>query len=236
MLGERGEFGKYNLTIHGRLRLLDHSVERPVESLSFEAYPQALYPRPSSSLDKPVIKCRLYIKESEEIKKIDGVTKNITRFLSTPGYGLIENATTLEASAAVLADEIIDLEAKRLGLGTTLDSPYSDKVTVFNIENIPPGYDELKRFEKLSKMKFTLVMEFDGEKWAEKQNFKKLETSHEKTIEFYKKSSEYRRSGEFMQKLDWIISMLAKNSQMFNTERELTEHVYEWFRKYHVLS
>jgi hypothetical protein len=72
-------------------------------------------------------------------KKIDGVTKNITRFLSTPGYGLIENATNLEASAAVLADEIIDLEAKRLGLGTTLDSPYSDKVKVFNIENITPG-------------------------------------------------------------------------------------------------
>jgi hypothetical protein len=85
-------------------------------------------------------------------------------------------------------------------------------------------------------MKFTLVMEFDDEKWAEKQNFKKLETSQDKTFEFYKKSSEYRRSGEFMQKLDWIISILAKNSQMFNTERELTEHVYEWFRKYHVLA
>ena len=102
---EQDEFGKYHLTIHGRLRLLDHSVERPVESLSFEAYPQALYPRPSSSLDKPVIKCRLYIRESEEIKKIDGVTKNITRFLSTPGYGLIENATNLEASANSMTSE-----------------------------------------------------------------------------------------------------------------------------------
>lgn len=218
-LVKQDEFGKYHLTIHGRLRLLEHSVERPVGSLSFEAYAQALYPRPSSSLET-VIKCRLYIKDAREIREIDIKTKNITRFLSTPGYGLTENATNLEASAAVLADEIIDLEAKRLGLGTTLDSP---------------GYDELKRFENLSKMKFTLVMEFDGEKWAEKQNFKKLETSHEETFELYKKSSEYRRSKEFMQKLDWIISMLAKNSQMFNTERELTEHVYEWFRKYHVL-
>lgn len=242
-LVEQDEFGKYHLTIHGRLRLLDYSVERPVESLSFEAYSQALYPYASSSLDKPVIKCRLYIKDAQEIKEIDRITKNITRFLST-GYGLIENATNLEASAAELADEIIDLKAKHLRLGTTLDSPYSDKVTVFNIESIPPAYDQLRRFQKLCRMKFTFVMEFNGEKWAEKQNFKKVEASHEKTFELYKESLRERRSLELTKKLDWIISILTRDSptkrtyealHMFSTKKDLIEYVYEWFRKYHVL-
>ncbi len=49
---------------------------------------------------------------------------------------------------------------------------------------------------------------------------------------------------ELTKKLDWIISMLTKDSptkrtyeslHMFSTKKDSIEFVYEWFRKYHVV-
>jgi len=116
---------------------------------------------------------------------------------------------------------------------------------LFNIENMPPGYDTLRRFHKLAaETKFLFVIEFDGKIWAKNQDFRNVEADPVKTINFYNESLRERRSLELTKKLDWIISMLTKDSptkrtyeslQMFSTKKGSIDYVYEWFRKYHVI-
>src|SRR5215469_6794588 len=109
----------------------------------------------------------------------------------------------------------------------------------------PPGYDTLRRSQKLAaETKFLFVIEFDGKIWAKNQNFRNVQADRVKTINLFKESLRERRSLELTKKLDWIISMLTKDSptkrtyeslQMFSTKKGSIEYVYEWFRKYHVI-
>jgi hypothetical protein len=215
------------------------------DSVSFEVYSQTLFPYNASLEDKPKASCKLYIKNANRIKKVDDETYNVARFLSMGYYGLSENGTTIQAASGRLVDEILDLKARDILLQSKLDSQYADEVTVFNIEYMPPGYDTLRRFQKLAaETKFLFVIEFDGKIWAKNQNFRNAEVDRIKTINFYKESLREHRSLELTKKLDWIISMLTKDSptkrtyeslHMFSTKKDLIECVYEWFRKYHVL-
>jgi hypothetical protein len=152
--------------------------------------------------------------------------------------------SAMQAASGRLVDEILDIKARDILLQSKLDSQYADEVTSFNIENMPPGYDTLRRFQKLAaETKFLFVIEFDGKIWAKNQNFRNVEADRVKTISLFKESLRDHRSLELTKKLDWIISMLTKDSptkrtyeslQMFSTKASI-EYVYEWFRKYHVI-
>jgi hypothetical protein len=118
-------------------------------------------------------------------------------------YGLSENGTALQAASGRLVDEILDIKARDLLLQSKLDSQYADEVTLFNIENMPPGYDTLRRFQKLAaETKFLFVIEFDGKTWAKNQNFRNVEADRVKTINLFKESLRERRSLELTKKLD----------------------------------
>jgi hypothetical protein len=144
-----------------------------------------------------------------------------------------------------LVDEILDIKARDMLLQSKLDYQYADEVTLFNIENMSPIYDTLRRFQKLAaETKFLFVIEFDGKIWAKNQNFRNVEADRVKTINLFKESLCEHRTLELTKKLDWIISMLTKDSptkrayespQMFSTKKASIEYVYEWFRKYHVI-
>jgi len=71
-------------------------------------------------------------------------------------YGLSENGTAMQATSGRLVDEILDIKARDMLLQSKLDSQYADEVTLFNIENMPPGHDTLRRFQKLQKPNFYL--------------------------------------------------------------------------------
>jgi len=233
----------YHLTVVGKA--LISAKDLLYDSVSFEAYSQTLYPSYASLKDKPKASCRLYINNASRLKKMDDETYNAARFLSMGYYGLSENGTAMQAASGRLVDEILDIKARDILLQSKLDSQYADELTSFNIENMSPGYDTLRRFQKLAaETKFLFVIEFDGKIWAKNQNFRNVEADRVKTINFYNESLRERRSLELTKKLDWIISMLTKDSptkrtyeslQMFSTKKASTEYVYEWFRKYHVI-
>ena len=233
----------YHLTVVGRS--LISAKDLLYDSVSFEAYSQTLYPSYASLKDKPKASCRLYIKDASRLKKMDDETYNAARFLSMGYYGLSENGTALQAASGRLADEVLDIKARDILLQSKLDSQYADEVTVFNIENMPPGYDVLRRFQKLAaETKFLFVIQFDGKIWAKSQNFRNVEADRIKTINMYKESLREHRSLELTKKLDWIISILTKDTptkrtyeslHMFSTKKDSIEFVYEWFRKYHVV-
>ena len=233
----------YHLTVAGRS--LVSSQDLLYDSVSFEAHSQTLYPYYPSLKDKPKARCNLYIKDADRLKKMDDETYNVARFLSMGYYGLSENGTAIQAASGRLVDEILDIKARDILLQSKLDSQYADEVTVFNIENMPPGYDVLRRFQKLAaETKFLFVIEFDGKIWAKNQSFRNVEASRIKTINLYKESLREQRSLELTKKLDWIISILTKDTptkrtyeslHMFSTKKDSIEFIYEWFRKYHVL-
>src|SRR5215471_18271389 len=233
----------YHLTVVGKA--LISAKDLLYDSVSFEAYSQTLYPSYASLKDKPKASCRLYINDASRLKKIDDETYNAARFLSMGYYGLSENGTAMQAASGRLVDEILDIKARDMLLQSKLDYQYADEVTLFNIENMPPGYDTLRRFQKLAaETKFLFVIEFDGKIWAKNQNFRNVEADRIKTINLFKESLSEYRSLELTKKLDWIISMLTKDSptkrtyeslQMFSTKKASIEYVYEWFRKYHVI-
>jgi hypothetical protein len=233
----------YHLTVAGKS--LISAQDLLYDSVSFEAHSQTLYPYYPSLKDKPKASCKLYIKDADGLKKMDDETYNVARFLSMGYYGLSENGTAIQAASGRLVDEILDIKARDILLQSKLDSQYADEVTVFNIENMPPGYDVLRRFQKLAaETKFLFVIEFDDKIWAKNQNFRNVEANRIKTINLYKESLRERRSLELTKKLDWILSMLTKDTptkrtyeslHMFSTKKDSIEYSYEWFRKYHVL-
>src|SRR5215469_4195902 len=157
---------------------------------------------------------------TQSLISLDEEAYNAARFLSMGYYGLSENGTALQAASGCLVDEIVDIKARDILLQSKLDYQYADEVTLFNVENMPPGFDTLRRFQKLTaETKFLFVIEFDGKIWAKNQNFRNVEADRVKTINFYNESLRERRSLELTKKLDWIISMLTKDS--------LTKRTYE---------
>jgi hypothetical protein len=109
----------------------------------------------------------------------------VKRFLTHDGLWLPENNTNLKASIAAVVDSILDLKAKQMGLFTILDEEFRQRLTTSNLNVYFPGYDALKRYETLAKTKFSVLIEFDGEKWASKQDFEDLEKRMETRTEFF---------------------------------------------------
>jgi hypothetical protein len=179
---EKDSEGRIRITPLGRSSI--DAAERPIDSISMEAYSQVidfLEQRP----ERPTAKCTIEIENADKIKKLDSQTEAAKRFLTHDGLWLPENNTNLKASIAAVVDSILDLKAKEMGLFSMLDEEYRNRRTPFNTRDYFAGYDAIKRYEDLAKTKFNILIEFDGQKWASKQDFENLEKRIEKRRKFF---------------------------------------------------
>jgi hypothetical protein len=179
---KKDHLGRHHLTLLGKASI--GWVERPPNFVTLTADSQVIDILQLRS-DRPTAKCTIEIKNADKIKELDSQTEAEKRFLTHDGLWLPENNTNLKASVAALVDSILDLKAKQMGLFTVLNEEFRQRLTPFNLRDYFPGYDALKRYEDLAKTKFNILIEFDGEKWASKQDFEDLEKRIEKSREFF---------------------------------------------------
>jgi hypothetical protein len=243
---EKDVFNRYTLTIIGKSLIDSPEMLRNSNYAYFAVFTQVLDPV-IQAIDKPPAWCRLYMNDAKKIKQLDDQSSSYDRYLpTTEGFGLEENATPIKTTVAALVDAILELKAKDIGLLSILNFESRDTLSISNIENRPPGYDEIKRRMELANTNFKLLIEFDGRKWAKRQKQKEedLMNNYEETLNFYRKSAERRRAMKFIDKIDFIIKMLGrgsssretfKESNLFKNKRELLEYLYElFFEKYQI--
>jgi hypothetical protein len=178
---EKDSLEKYCLTLLGKANI--STAADPTDSVSIEAQSQIidiLKLRP----ERPTARSIIEIENADKIKKLDSQTEAVKRFLTHDGLWLPENNTNLKASVAAVVDSVLDLKAKEMGLFSMLDEEYRKRFTPSNYHIFFPGYDAIKRYEDLAKTKFSILIEFDGSKWASKQDFEDLEKRIEKEREY----------------------------------------------------
>jgi predicted transcriptional regulator len=239
---KKDAFDRYSLTILGKsfiessLELLLHDSDYAL----FAVYTQVLDPIKQTHDRPPHAWCRLYMKDAKKIKEQDERSRSFDQYLSNAeGFGLEDNSTNIKKPAAALVDSILDLKAKDIGLNTILDFEYRDSLSISNVEDKPPGYDDLKRRVELANTNFKILIEFDGRVWAEKQG-QKLEdllSDQKEYFDSYRKSLQERHDKEIIQKIDRIINMLPSTSSkhtiehlgLFKNQSILKDYLYKLF-------
>jgi hypothetical protein len=243
---EKDAFNRYALTIVGK-SLIDSQeiLSHDSDYAFFAVITYVIDPIKQGSDKPPPAWCRLYMKGAKKIKQLDDQSPSYDRYLPTSEiFGLEDNATIIKTPAAALVDAILDLKAKEIGLNTILDFESRDSLSIFNIEDKPPGYDDLKRRIQLANTNFKLLIEFDGRKWAEKQKQKleDLMSDHKEYYDSYRKSLKERREQKLIEKVDSIIKMLASSTSsrdtfehlgIFKNERELKDYLCKFFEIYY---
>lgn len=231
---QQDRLGRYQLTQLGKESI--DSAERPPDYVTLSAYSQVIDFLPLRS-DRPAAKCTIEIKNADKIKQLDSQTQAEKRFLTYDGLWLPENNTNLKASTAAVVDSILDLKAKQMGLFTILDEEFREKITTSNLNVLFPGYDAFKRYEDLARTKFSILIEFDGEKWASKRDFEDLEKKFEKRVEFFSENIHVMDQRVGFNKAIynllsggdlWIAKLHANH--LFGNREELTEYLTHHFK------
>ncbi|MGH9983472.1 MAG: hypothetical protein ACRD8W_05885 [Nitrososphaeraceae archaeon] len=236
---DQDEIGKYFLTDWGKTNL--GSVERPVDSFQIEV-PSQIIGRLRTKHMRPTAEFTIVMNGAKKIKKLDDETVDIERFLTSDGSGLIENNTYLKAAAEVIIDTILDLKAKDIGLKTILDHDFREVRSPFNQETIFPTYDYLKRYEQLAATTFKVLIEFDGGKWIQSQNFSEIEGEIEAHRQDRKEIYQYIRSMDLSKRVNKVICALGATNilserslealRLFQTRDQLKEFIYNCFKLY----
>jgi predicted transcriptional regulator len=241
---EKDVFNRYTLTTLGKSLIDSPEMLQNSNYAYFAVFTQVLDPVIRAA-DRPPTWCRLYMNDAKKIKQLDDQSSSYDRYLpTTEGFGLEENATNIKAPAAALVDAILELKAKDIGLLSILDFESRDTLSISNIEDRPPGHDDLKRRRELANTNFKLLIEFDGRDWAKKQKYEDLISNLEGNLNFYRKSAESKRAKNFIDKIDFMFRMLArssssrdtfKESNLFKNKGELLDYLYELFvEKYQI--
>jgi hypothetical protein len=235
---EKDSLEKYYLTLLGKANI--STAKDSTESISLEAQSQIidiLKLRP----ERPTAKCIIQIENADKIKELDSQTEAVKRFLTHDGLWLPENNTNLKSSIAAVVDSILDLRAKEMGLFSMLDEESRKRFTPFNYHIVFPGYDAIKRYEDLAKTKFSVLIEFDGSKWASKQDFEDLEKRIEKERDYL--SEPIRLIDQRVGLNKAIYSLLSggdlstaklQANHLFNTPEELNEYVINHLKVHQV--
>ena len=236
---EKDSLGRNQLTIHGKSII--GKGEKPMDSTLFEVNSQVLSAHDTMK-GRLSAKCTLYTENIHRIMEFDKDTYEYQTALMKSGYGTMENATNIQASAGALVDAILDSRAKDIGLFSTLKSEHLYAVNDFNYETMPPGYDMMKRFKQLAGTKFKFFMEFDGAKWVNKQNFGKLGKEQQIRSETSKNSLNRIRSLNDKRKLQFIVHELIdpvwnkedtlENMHLFETKKESKVHIYKLLKRF----
>src|SRR5918995_238290 len=105
---EKDSLGRFQLTLQGKLII--GQGEKPIDSTVFEVNSQLLSP-PDIMKGRPTAKCTLYTENVQRIMELDKDTWEFQTALMMSGYGTMENATNIQASAGALVDAILDSRA-----------------------------------------------------------------------------------------------------------------------------
>jgi hypothetical protein len=157
----------------------------------------------------------------------------------------------LKASIAAVVDSVLDLKAKEMGLFSMLDKESRVNkltLTLSNIRNYFPGYDALKRYENLAKTKFTVLIEFDGEKWASRQDFEDLEKKIQKERESWSQFGRHHLMNERVRFNKATYNLLSGRAggdlstvylntmHLFHNSEELKEYLANHFKMNQITS
>jgi hypothetical protein len=227
--------GFYHLTPLGQ-REIELSIPKfPSKSFSIDVMSQVINVLPLHK-ERPKINCTIQIDEAKKIEKLDSETVSIKRFLTRDGLGLVENDTYLKASLAFVVDSLLDHKAKSIRLNTLLDLQQSNEF-LNNIKSNFPGYDYRKRMIELARTNFRVLIEYNGEKWIQKQNFDNLEQNLEDSQKFYKsfgenikqlqRDSRIKESFYFLSGYDYTNNNNLSSYSLFNSEEELKQRIYD---------
>ena len=239
---QKDEVGRYHITEFGKSMI--NLAERSVDSVSFEVYSQVIDLIGIRS-EKPKANCTIIIQDAKKIKEADDSTVAFEKFLTHDGLGLPENDTYLKAAVASVVDSILDFKAKDMGLFTIFDQQFRDEVTIFNMDTYHPAYDYIKRYLNLASSDFKVLIEYEGKKWAESQNFEDVEKNVEDTREFYNKFSEdigvldrniriNKAIYSLLQGGGELTERSLETYLMFDSQKKLHEFIYNYFKLYQV--
>jgi hypothetical protein len=106
-----------------------------------------------------------------------------------------------------------------------------------NIKSHFPGYDYRRRFEKLARTNFRILIEYKGEKWIQKQDFNNLEDNLEDNQKFYEqfgenikqlqRDSRIKESFYFLSGYDYINNDNFPSCNLFKSEEEIKQRIYD---------
>jgi hypothetical protein len=231
---EKDSMGRYRLTLLGKSNI--GTAKESPEFLSLEVQSQIIDLLNLRS-ERPTAKCTIEIENAKKINDLDSQTDAVKRFLTNDGLWLPENNTNLKASLATVADSILDLRAKEMGLFSMLDEEFRNALMPYNIHTFFSGYDAIKRYEDLAKTKFRVSIEFDGKKWVSKQDFEDLKKRIGRSREYFAQNIGVMNERAGFNKAiynllsggDLSVAKLHAN-HLFNSPEELKEYLINHFK------
>jgi hypothetical protein len=236
---EQDSFGKYHLSPLGEQMVDEDVTNRSLDSRSFEVNSQVVYP--PNLPTQPAAKCTIHIENPDEILRLDKDTHEIhTALLKGGGYGTYENITDLKASAGMVVSAILDLKARQMGLLSNLRSEYADTVNIFNYEQMPGGYDNLKRLQELAKTKFVFMVKFDGRKWVKDQNFEQIEKRQEEGWKSARNAKKNWRLRDLESKINLIAQLVGLKRKtyeelgIFESDERMRDYIYKVFTDFRI--
>jgi hypothetical protein len=231
---EMDKMGNYRLTPSGAAQSDFKTI--PTDQALFLVYSQVIDPI-SYRKKRPYARCTLIIDDATEIKKLDSESYNSDLYIQE----LPENATPINAALSKVIDSIFDLRAKEMGLYMVRNMELAQSFSIFDSEKFP-GYDYLRRYEKLADIDFKLIIEFEGKKWVRNQSFADLWSEIERNSNLYKEAGERIKREELGIRVSGAMKQLEVNNDdkqmaylgLFKTKQDLVEYVTKIFSLYYI--
>lgn len=154
---------------------------------------------------------------------------------------LPENATPIKAALSKVIDSIFDIRAKGMGLHMVRNMELAQSFSIFDSEKFP-GYDYLRRYEKLANIDFKLILEFEGKKWVRNQSFGDLWSEMERNQNLYREAMERMKRQELGVRVRGAMKQLEVTNDdkqmaylgLFKSRQDLVDYVTKIFSLYNI--
>jgi predicted transcriptional regulator len=240
-LVERDSHQRYHITIKGK-SVIKQTNGVCHKIVDFQIDTQIVdYWGGTAESSGPKAKCSLISEDAHKIQELDRKEPLNDTVYSKYGLGLPTNDTNLKRALAGVLDTILDIRARDLGLNSILDLQHRANLDVSNIQTNFPSYDILKRYISLANSSFTVVIEFDGTKWAKKQDLDSLENKQQEDLKSYQELMQGFLRKNKDERVKLIVNSLMRYSigegisdrplkdleenRFFATKTELIQHI-----------
>jgi regulatory ArsR family protein len=221
----------YHLAPRGKFAI--NYIERTKDLTRWQIESQEIDPIGLIS-NRPKAICTLVTENAEKIKELDNRTASKRFNVELPG-----NETLIRSALARVVDSILQTIGKDMQLFTVRDGQLAENSS-FNFLDQFPGYDFARRYEKLAKTDFKLLIEFNGKEWVNTQIFDDLEKQiddRRKSLSgyYYEKILSHdrrRRINEAIQHLIQVPEDYLKFSHLFRNEEDIRKYLYKQFSFY----
>lgn len=203
---ECDDAGKYSLTTFGQaVCSKNRSIALPTV-VTFDAY-SSIAPIEHIWAELPAIRCFLVSSDADTIishdKRVD-----LEYFMSQNNFQP-RNEKRIQVAAARLIDELLDAKAASIGV----DGTQSEENVADLNANLPfalPGYDSIKRLQKICDTDLKIFCEFDGKAWLKLHNMKSEELKQEEAMRQQREGIEKTiRSMGYEERLKFAVDFLS---------------------------